>query len=284
MHLRHAVRSLMTAAATLALGVACFAAPASAATPSAPSAPRASLLDIPPRGANDWSCKPDPAHPQPVVLVNGTFKLMAENWAVLSPKLKRAGYCVFAFNYGHMATDPVASSAAELKDFVEAVRGATGAEKVDLVGHSQGGMMPRYYVKFLGGADKVDDLIGIVPSNHGTTNPLAKPLGDTVCPACTDQITGSDLLTRLNAGTQTPPGPDYTVVTTRYDEVVVPYTNALLSGPKEYVTNVVLQDRCPLDPFMHDQATKDPVVAQWVLDALGAKGPADADFQPRCAG
>ena len=41
-----------------------------------------------------------------------------------------------------------------------------------MVGHSQGGMMPRYYIKFLGGADKVDDLVGLAPSNHGTSNPL----------------------------------------------------------------------------------------------------------------
>ncbi|MFI7320939.1 alpha/beta fold hydrolase [Streptomyces venezuelae] len=282
MHLRIAVRSLLAAAAALALGGVGLAAPAHAS--SAPASAPASVLDIPPRGANDWSCKPDAAHPQPVVLVNGTFKLMAENWATLSPRLKRAGYCVFAFNYGKMATASVARSAAELKDFVEAVRAATGAAKVDLVGHSQGGMMPRYYVKFLDGADKVDDLIGIVPSNHGTSNPLAKPLGDIACPACLDQMTGSELLAELNEGTETPAGPDYTVVTTRYDEVVVPYTSALLEGPEDYVTNVVLQDRCPLDPFLHDQATKDPVVAQWVLNALDREGPADAAFRPRCVG
>ncbi|TVL93120.1 alpha/beta fold hydrolase [Streptomyces sp. SAJ15] len=271
MRIRATVRTLFAAAAVAALTLAGHVAPAAA-----------SGLDAPPRGANDWSCKPDSAHPEPVVLVNGTFKLMRENWATLSPKLKKAGYCVFAFNYGRMATDPIADSAGELRDFVAAVRAATGAAKVDLVGHSQGGMMPRYYIKFLGGADQVDDLVGIVPSNHGTANPLAPLIGKAFCPACIDQQTGSELLTKLNAGTETPEGPDYTVVTTRYDEVVVPYTSALLDGPKEYVTNVVLQDRCPLDPFMHDQATKDPVVAQWVLNALDRVGPADPDFQPRC--
>ncbi|MFG2225329.1 alpha/beta fold hydrolase [Streptomyces sp. NPDC048644] len=276
MRLRHtAARSLLTAVATLAIGLLGLAAPAPAS---------ASVLDIPPRGANDWSCTPDAAHPQPVVLVNGTFKLMAENWSALAPRLQRAGYCVFAVNYGHAETDAVPRAAAELKDFVEAVRGATGARKVDLVGHSQGGMMPRYYVKFLGGDRVVDDLIGIVPSNHGTTNPLAAPLGKLFCPACTDQMAGSKLLKKLNAGTETPAGPDYTVLTTRHDEIVVPYTSALLSGQARSVTNVVLQDRCPLDPFLHDQATKDPVVAQWVLNALGRTGPADPDFRPRCIG
>jgi len=30
-------------------------------------------------------------------------------------------------------------------------------------------MMPRYYLKNLGGAGKVGALIGLAPSNHGTT-------------------------------------------------------------------------------------------------------------------
>ncbi|MCC2276450.1 alpha/beta fold hydrolase [Streptomyces sp. ET3-23] len=273
--LRTTARFLIAAAAAAALSLTGLAASPASASP----------LDIPPNGANDWSCKPDSAHPEPVVLVNGTFKLMAENWAALSPKLKEAGYCVFAFNYGHMETDPIPQAAAELRDFVEAVRGATGAAKVDIVGHSQGGMMPRYYVKFLGGADKVNDLVGIVPSNHGTKNPLAIPAGYTFCPSCLDQRWDSDFMKKLNAGDETPTGPDYTVITTRHDEVVIPYTSALLTGPSEHLTNVVLQDKCPLDPFMHDQATKDPVVAQWVLNALGRKGgPADPDFQPHCFG
>jgi hypothetical protein len=271
MRIRPAVRRLITAAALTALGAVGLAVPAGASDTS-----------LPPVGANDWSCKPDAAHPQPVVLVNGTFKTMAENWATLSPQLAQAGYCVFAFNYGHAATDPIPDSAAELRDFVDAVRGATGAKKVDIVGHSQGGMMPRYYVKFLGGATKVDDLIGIVPSNHGTSNPLALAAGATVCPACVDQTTGSDLLTKLNADPEAPSGPVYTQIATKYDEVVLPYTSSFLSGPEQRVTNVLVQDRCPLDTTEHDQAPKDPVVLQWVVNALERSGPADPTFQPGC--
>ncbi|AJT63180.1 alpha/beta fold hydrolase [Streptomyces chattanoogensis] len=273
MRLRSRLQILTAACATVALGLLGTAATA-----------HADVTDVPPAGANDWSCKPSSAHPEPVVLVNGTFKTMAENWATLSPQLANAGYCVFAFNYGHAATDAIPDSAAELRDFVNAVLGATGAKKADLVGHSQGGMMPRYYIKFLGGATKVDDLVGIVPSNHGTSNPLALAAGATVCPSCVDQTTGSELLQKLNASPEAPAGPDYTQLATKYDEVVVPYTSSFLSGSADHVTNVLLQDKCPLDTTEHDQATKDQVVAQWVQRALERKGPADPGFQPHCLG
>lgn len=245
----------------------------------------ADTVDVSPPGANNWSCKPSPQHPNPVVLVHGTFENMAKNWSVLSPQLANAGYCVFALNYGNDATGPIEDSAQQLANFVDAVRGATGAAKVDLVGHSQGGMMPRYYLKFLGGAAKVHDLIGIVPSNHGTTTPLAQPAGYADCPACTEQIAGSSFLQKLNAGGDTLAGPYYTVVSTKYDEVVTPYTSAFLSGPTQQVANITLQDKCPTDTFEHDQSPNDPVVAQWVLNALAQRNaPANPSFQPNCTG
>ena len=65
--------------------------------------------------------------------------------------------------------EDIAQSAAELSVFVSQVLAATGASRVDIVGHPQGGMMPRYYLKFLGGAAKVHTLVGLAPSNHDTT-------------------------------------------------------------------------------------------------------------------
>ncbi|MFJ3042986.1 esterase/lipase family protein [Streptomyces tendae] len=220
----------------------------------------------PASGWNDYTCKPSAAHPRPVVLVHGTFGNSVDNWLGLAPYLKNRGYCVFSLDYGQLpgvplfnGLGPVEKSAEQLAAHVDKVLAATGASETDLVGHSQGGMMPRYYLKFLGGAAEVNALVGIAPSNHGTTLsgltnllpyfPGVEDLLNEHTPALADQVVGSDLLTRLNAGGDTVPGVRYTVLATKYDEVVTPYRSQFLDGPG--VRNVVLQDLCPLDLSEH---------------------------------
>jgi triacylglycerol esterase/lipase EstA (alpha/beta hydrolase family) len=250
-----------------------------------------------PPGSNVPGCRPSPARPRPVILVHGTFANAAFSWQALSPMLANAGYCVFAFNYGQNASTlgrffgltDIAASAAELSAFVDRVRAATGAAQVDLVGHSQGGMMPRYYLKYLGGASKVHTLVGLAPSNHGTTVlglnklllgfqvngvPITSLIG---CVSCTQQIVPSAFLDRLNDGGDTVPGPRYVVIQTRYDEVVTPHTSAFLSGPN--VRNVRLQDQCPIDFTDHLGIIYDPVALEHVMNALG---PNDPNFRARC--
>ncbi|HEX3753038.1 MAG TPA: alpha/beta fold hydrolase [Streptosporangiaceae bacterium] len=244
-----------------------------------------------PPGANNWSCKPSAAHPYPVVLVNGTGEDMADGFSALSPLLADNGYCVFAANVGGspgnllQGTGDITQSAAELATFVTQVLSTTGAAKVDIVGHSQGGMMPRYYLKFLGGAAKVQTLVGLAPSNHGTSLDglatletelatvlpgISSALGS-ACEACAQQIAGSSFLTNLNAGGDTVAGPSYTVIETRNDEIVTPYTSAFLSGPD--VTNILLQNVCPLDQTDHIGIADDTVALHLVLNALDPAHP-----------
>jgi triacylglycerol esterase/lipase EstA (alpha/beta hydrolase family) len=245
-----------------------------------------------PPGSNDFSCRPSSAHPHPVVLAHGTFGDMTDSWQALSPLLANNGYCVFAFDYGGAAGNPIQgygqieTSAAQLGAFVDRVRAATGAAKVDIVGHSQGGMMPRYYLKFLGGASKVGTLVGLAPSNHGTnlfglTGLLAAFPGGSLfatalCTACTEQLAGSTFLRHLNAGGDTVAGVKYTVIETSYDEVVTPFTSAFLSGPN--VTNILLQGQCLLDFSDHLAVIYDQIALRDVLNALD---PAHA-VPPRC--
>jgi triacylglycerol lipase len=231
---------------------------------------------------DDPGCRPPQEHPFPIVLVYGTFA--ATDWQLVGPSLADRGYCVFTFSYGNLGTGEIGKSAQQLDSFVNRLLARTRARKVSIVGHSEGGLMPRYYVRFLGGAAKVDDLVGLAPSNHGTQSPLGLEGAALGCTACAQQLAyGSSFLDRLNAGDETPGPVDYTVVETAYDQVVLPYTSAFLNGPAARVTNVALQDRCGSDLSGHLGITTDPVALQWVENALARRGPANPGFQPRCA-
>ncbi|MCX5148558.1 alpha/beta fold hydrolase [Streptomyces sp. NPDC048550] len=251
-------RRLLRPLAVLTLAAAALVAPTGAA--QAASAPSS--------GWNDWSCKPSAAHPRPVVLVHGTFGNSVDNWLGFAPYLVHRGYCVYSLDYGQLpgvpffnGLGPIDKSAGQLDVFVDKVLASTGAAKTDIVGHSQGGMMPNYYLKFLGGAPKVNALVGLAPDNHGTTLsgltqllpyfPGAEDLVSSATPGLADQIAGSPFVTKLNAGGDTVPGVQYTVIATKYDEVVTPYRSAFLQGTGSSVRNVVLQDLCPLDLSEH---------------------------------
>ena len=256
--------------------------PAGADGPTYPTSPFGD-----PTGANDWSCRPSVARPEPVIIVHGTFGDRKDLLDDLSAAMVADGFCVFSLDYGNRGTGPIEDSAQQLKDFTDQVLAATGATKVSMVGHSQGGMMPRYYIKFLGGDQVVDDLVGLSPSNHGTTivgdpsNPLTGASAGTWCPACDEQAAGSAFLANLNAGDETPGPVSYTQITTRYDEVVVPYTSAYLApGPE--TTNVTLQDTCPTDLADHVRIPMSTAAIAWTLDALTHPGPADPAYQPPC--
>lgn len=238
---------------------------------------------ISPPGTNDWSCKPSAAHPNPIVLSNGTGANAYDDWAGLSGALADAGYCVYVPNLGGppgspiQTIGPIEDTAQGLSSFADKVLVSTRAAKVDVIGHSQGGMNPRYWIKNLGGATKIGKLIALAPSNHGTnasgllTAIDALPGGAAAlqagCPACSEQTAGSAFLTKLNAGGETVTTVSYTVLESKYDEVVTPYTSAFLAaGPN--VKNVLLQDVCGLDYVDHLGITYDPIVKQLVLNTL----------------
>jgi triacylglycerol esterase/lipase EstA (alpha/beta hydrolase family) len=243
-------------------------------------------------GANDWNCTPSAAHPRPVVLVHGLLATAPENWSYVSPRLRDAGYCVFALTYGERpdlpyfgGILPMEESAQELDTFVERVLAATGAAKVDLVGHSEGTVMPQWWLKFLGGAAVTDHYVAITPIYQGTTlagSDILLQAGRSaspgvlaaflqglrlVCGSCDSFVRGSDFLRTLYGdGVYAIPGVTYTTIMTKFDELVVPYTSGYLDSPA--ATNIVLQDVCPLDLSEHAAVAFDPVVMQMILNAL----------------
>ncbi|HSV37435.1 MAG TPA: alpha/beta fold hydrolase [Nocardioidaceae bacterium] len=246
------------------------------------AAANAAGLEEPP-GANRWGCKPTARHPRPVVLVHGTAGDKTANWLTFAPLLANEGYCVFALTYGLDqigGMGRIQASARELAAFIAKVRKATGARKVDVVGHSQGALMPDYYLKFLGGAQHVRNYVAMSAPWHGTytdggvaqlTAGFGLDLVDVfpICKACVQMLAGSPFLAKLRSGGVRVPGIRYTNIVTRFDEIVVPYTSGIEPG----MTNYVLQDYCPTDLSDHLSIVASRTAADLTLNALDPRHP-----------
>ncbi len=244
----------------------------------------------PPPGANDWKCRPDAAHPNPVVLLHGLSNDTI-TWNTLSPALADAGYCVFTTTYGRDWLGPIGAvtsvqeSARQIAAFIDRVRAATGVSKVDLVGHSMGGAIGFYYLNHLDGIPKVDDYIALASPLHGTdmsgvqtafADILGIPAIERKCGGPCQVGVGSPFLRVINPDPAIAPAIKFTTIVTRYDQIATPYTTGMLRGPN--VRNVVVQDRCATDYTEHAELTADPIAVREVLNALR---PATA-VRPRC--
>ncbi|MFD4430239.1 esterase/lipase family protein [Nocardia sp. NPDC058497] len=260
--------------------------------------------DAAPPGANRWDCKPTAQHPRPVVLLHGTWLNAYDTFSHLSPRLAKAGYCVFTLNFGKSAlleggglgavlpgrygVGPMADSSRQVATFIERVRAATGSDQVDIVGHSQGGTVANHYLKFEGGQGKVGKLISFGATHHGTALLGIATLGRMINNAGIDilgfyrpiigasnveQAIGSPFYTTLNATGDTVPGVSYTVVGSRYDEVMNPLDLAFLrAGPDATVDNIALQDGCEQDVSDHLTMMYSPRATSIALRALDPEG------------
>ncbi|MGW4532477.1 esterase/lipase family protein [Nocardia sp. NPDC004340] len=256
--------------------------------------------DAAPPGANDWNCKPSVEHPRPVVLVHGTWLNTYDSFAFLSPRVARAGFCVFAFNFGRetplggggigpilpgrFGVGPMGDSAKQLAGFVDRVLAATGAPAVDVIAHSQGGPVTSQYLKFEGGQGKVRKVVSFGATSHGTSLLGIATLGRVITnlgvnilgfyqpligQANTEQVVGSPFYARLNADGDTVPGVEYTAVGTRHDEISNPYEWTFLTpGPEVSVENITLQQDCPEDVSDHLTVMYSPRAASIALRAL----------------
>lgn len=257
--------------------------------PAATAGPAAAVTSS---GWNDWACRPSAEHPRPIVLLHGLGGQRFTNWFYQAPRLASAGYCVYSFTYGQTVLGDVAAGLGSVRDgarqtevFVDRVLASTGATEVDLVGHSGGTVNAAWYLKFRGGADKVDTFVGFGSNFSGSSLfgfttllrqvlpwlPVTTSLVRSVCAACLEALEGSELMRELNAGGLTVPGVRYTSIITRLDSVVTPYTNGRVTGPD--ATTVVLQDACPFDLSGHVAMVVSPNVTTLVLRAIDHDSP-----------
>ena len=136
----------------------------------------------------------------PVVIVPGftTGPVIDTGYIPLRDRLRSAGYDVTMLVYPDYGLGDIRTNSQRLANTIASVRARTGAAKVDLVAHSMGGLVSRYYIKDLGGAATVDSLIMMGTPNYGTSLAnVASFLTFGSCigiDACNQMAAGSSLL------------------------------------------------------------------------------------------
>ncbi|KAF9942650.1 hypothetical protein BGZ67_000464 [Mortierella alpina] len=184
-------------------------------------------------------------------------------------RLVEAGYCVYQLEYGigfgglFMGLGDMRHSAHEVQSWVAEVLSSTGADKVDMIGYSEGSVVMMYYIKQLDGDRFVHSAVGVAPGLHGTTlhgyTDLLRAVGP-FCVACVQLMPNStflqDLYKKAGQFSAEPEdnrldsrrplaksGPRYMMLMTNQDDIITPYTSGILDG--EDATNVVLEEICP---------------------------------------
>jgi triacylglycerol esterase/lipase EstA (alpha/beta hydrolase family) len=206
--------------------------------------------------------------PDPVIIVAGTLSPAFAN-EPLAARMRADGFQVWIFELPGLGLGDINASAQALNAFADTVRSQTGAARVDLVGHSQGGLVARSYVKYFGGAGEVDSLITLGTPNRGTAAAnIATFFGFGNCftvVACAQMAIGSAYLNDLNAGDDTIGAVRYTTFRTIYDELVRPVDNATLF---DGAVNVKIQSQCLLRVVGHVGLILDGAVYSGIKQAL----------------
>ncbi|HUP90971.1 MAG TPA: alpha/beta fold hydrolase [Solimonas sp.] len=210
----------------------------------------------------------------PVLLLHGTGSTSFESWAATYvPALGAAGYEVYTLNLPGKAYADIQQSTEYLVYAVRRISALTG-RNLDLIGHSQGGLEPRWALRFwpdLRG--RIDDLVTLAAPHHGTV------VSDAYCAAgCKaahwQMAPASDFLAALNREVETYPEVSTTSLYSLSDELVepqFPVATSALAG----ASNIAVQDLCPGRPVDHVGMMRDGAVFALVMDALTHDGPAD---------
>ncbi|HEX8953758.1 MAG TPA: alpha/beta fold hydrolase [Polyangia bacterium] len=102
----------------------------------------------------------------PVVLLHG-FAMNRTNWIWLGRGLARRGVGPL-YGTSYFSPQSVRRSAEHLARFVDSVRAREKSERVDIVAHSLGGVVARYYIERLDGAKSIGRLVTIGSPHNGT--------------------------------------------------------------------------------------------------------------------
>jgi triacylglycerol lipase len=208
--------------------------------------------------------------PGPILLVPGYGGSTAA-LDVLADALRRTGREAEVVALVLPGTQDLRVQAEALDRAVDRALDRTGAESVDVVGYSAGGVVVRLWAEELGGGNLARRAVTLGSPHHGTeVASIGAAITPDTCPvACRQMAEDSDLLRRLNAGDETPPGPAWVSIWTDDDRVVVPSDSGSLEGSVAFS----VQSVCPGSHVSHADLPRTPAVIAMVAAQLGVDVP-----------
>jgi triacylglycerol lipase len=272
---RRAWAARPVAAVAVAVVVGLAMAPIATASAAPPGPP----LDVPAATlAAALNCPNGFHHPEhdAVLLVHGTSVTADENWGWnYMVALPKAGFDACTVQMPDRALADMQASAEYVVYAIRAVAARAG-RKVVTIGLSQGGLEPRWALRFWPDIRHlVSEYIAMATPNHGAL------FGNADCvsscpPALWQQSIGSNYLTALNREETPDPGDvAYTSVYSLTDDIIQPAAGP--NGPTAALagaSNIAVQDICPGRYVGHIQSAWDAAYYAVVIDALTHPGPA----------
>ncbi|AGU15359.1 hypothetical protein CARG_06175 [Corynebacterium argentoratense DSM 44202] len=249
-----------------------------------------------PQGTNNPECKVTPEHPEAIIMVHGTVSSFYGDYSNMGARLAQEGWCVFGIDYGAgprsedgFGWTSLTESVKQLDAAIAAARATSGAQKVSLVGYSQGSALARYWANKVDKGQHTATVVGIGTPTRGATVrgltnliPYLPPqVRDfALSPSLLDLVAGSEFVTMLNEGGETVPGVDYVTINSNFDEVVADLELKAVQG--ERARNLILQDLCPNTFTDHLYITYDPLTIDTVSRVLVDPDSGAAPDRPQC--
>ncbi|WKD61510.1 Alpha/beta hydrolase family protein [Corynebacterium ciconiae DSM 44920] len=259
-----------------------------------------------PAGTNDPTCRVSPERSEAVIMLHGTDSTFYGDYAELAPRLVDAGWCVFGLDYGQGADPekgfgylPLEDSAAQVDELVRAAVATSGATGVHVIGFSQGASVGRMWVNAIDRGKLTRSWIGIASPTRGggpahlgsvvdhlkdraaeqatsqsgsvemratVAEGLSAGIDRLLQPSLQQLLRGSRAIEAQNTPAETVPGPRYTTIATRVDEMIWDVDVQSIHGPM--AQNLVVQDVCPHNLGGHMYSPYNPTVMSAVLNLL----------------
>ncbi len=196
----------------------------------------------------------------PILFIHGVGG-NSYNWDRMINRFKDDGWdnsSLFAYTFhdpSNASAEANIANAYQINQWVSDILELTGANKVDIVAHSMGGLSSRYFLKFINSSDVIDDYVTIGSPHHGSplsieygSLPFIISLneGDETPRGVLNDTLGDrydDIINVTYNGTHIPGSISYTTLYSKADTVVTPYNTSRLEG----AVNIVLEGLSHID-------------------------------------